>query len=105
MNFSFFKDTPPKNYIPDSVYTVCGEISCDVCSNEVFSPIVNGYVHDTQRAKVFCPFGKDDSMNKNIYTDQIYLNNLNKLPATTWGRVPQLNPRPLARIGLSFINS
>ena len=105
MNFSFFnKSLPPKNYLPDSVYMVCGENtqSCDVCSNELFSPIVNGLVHDTQRAKVFCPFGKADSMNKSIYTDQAFLNNLNNLPATTWGRVPQLDPRPLAKIGLSF---
>ena len=108
MNFSFFnKSVPSKDYLPDSIYTVCGEDTqaCTICSNEIFSPVVNGYVHDIQRAKVFCPFGAGDSMNKSIYSDQTFLTNLNKLPSTTWGRVPQLNPRPLAKIGLEFRTS
>ena len=108
MNFSFFnKSLPKKDYIPDSIYTLCGEDTqdCTICSNVIFSPVVNGYVHDIQRAKVFCPFGAGDSMNKSIYNDQAFLNNLNNLPATTWGRVPQLNPRPLAKIGLHWETS
>ena len=105
MNYNFFnQDTKPRNYLPDSIYTLCGEETqdCTICSNKLWSPIVNGFVHDSQNGKVFCPFGKADSMNKSIYTDQAFLNNLNNLPATTWGRVPQLDPRPLAKIGLSF---
>ena len=44
-------------------------------------------------------------MNKSIYNDQAFLSNLNNLPATTWGRVPQLEPRPLAKIGLEWRTS
>ena len=108
MNFSFFnKSVLPKNYLPNSIYTICGEDTqiCDVCSNELFSPVVNGFVHDIQRAKVFCPFGMGDSMNKSTFNDQAFLNGLNNLNITTWGRVPQLSPRPLAKIGLSWNSS
>jgi hypothetical protein len=106
--FSFFEQsTPKRDYIPDSIYTVCGENTqdCTICQNVVWSPVVNGLVHDTQSGKVFCPFGKGDSLNTSIYTDQNYLNGLNQLPQTTWGRVPQLDPRPLTRVGLEFRTS
>ena len=94
------------NYLPDSIYTLCGEDTqgCNVCSNVVWSPVVNGYVHDSQNGKVFCPFGKGNTMNTPIFGDQAYLvkSNPQAFMGTTWGRVPQLTPRPLARIGLSF---
>ena len=107
--FSFFqKSTPEKDYLPDSTYNVCGEypVVCDdICSNVISSPVVNGYVHDTLRGKVFCPFGKGNSMNTSIYSDQEYITRLNKKPVTTWGRVPQLDPRPLSKIGLEWRTS
>lgn len=108
--FSFFQqDVKQRDYIPDSVYTICGEDtnvgSCNICSNVVWSPVVNGLVHDSQNGKVFCPFGKGDSMNTSIYNDQDYLNNLNKKLPTTWGRVPQLDPRALTKIGLEWRSS
>ena len=109
MNFSFFNNSlPKKDYLPDSIYTLCEsdtESSCTICSNNVFSPVVNGYVHDIQRAKVFCPFGKDESMNTSIYDDQNYLTKLLNIPLTTWGRVPQLQPRSLSKIGLEWRTS
>ena len=100
--FSFFQqNVKPRDYIPDSVFTICGEdTGCNVCSNEMMTPV--GLVRSPQNGKVFCPFGKGDSMNTSIYGDQIYLNQLNTLKPTTWGRVPQLPPRPLATIGLEF---
>ena len=98
-----------KQYIPDSIYTICGEYTqdCGKCSNQVFSNQLNAVVHDTQRGKVFCPFGAGDSMNKSIYSGQEYLNTVNLMnnqnfENTQWGRVPQLNPRPLAKIGLEW---
>lgn len=106
--FSFFQQSLPKrDYTPDSIYTVCGEDTqdCTICENVVWSPVVNSLVHDTQRGKVFCPFGKGNSLNTSIYIDQNYLNRLNQLPQTTWGRVPQLDPRPLTRVGLEFRTS
>ena len=106
MNYSFFNQSvQPRNYLPDSIYTLCGEDTqdCSVCSNVVQTPI--GLVHDTQNGKVFCPFGKGDSMNTPIYGDQAFLTKLNGFKNTTWGRVPQLNPRPLAKIGLEFRTS
>ena len=101
-----------KDYLPDSIYTICGEFTqdCNICSNVVWSPVVNANVHDALRGKVFCPFGKGDSMNKTTYGDQGYLNagnifNNNNYVNTTWGKVPQLDPRPLVKIGLSWRTS
>ena len=103
---SFDHSTKPKNYLPDSIYMTCGkDKNCDVCLNVVWSPVVNGLVHDTLAGKVFCPFGKKETLNERTYSDQAYINNLNKYVPTTWGRVPQLDPRPLARIGLEFRTS
>ena len=97
------------NYIPDSVYMVCGEETqdCGICSNTVFSPVVNGYVHDPYNGKVFCPFGKGDTLNQSIQADQSFLNsfNINKIinyQTSKWGHAPQMDPRSLARIGLEF---
>ena len=100
------------DYLPDSIYTICGEFTqdCNICSNVVWSPVVNANVHDALRGKDFCPFGKGDSMNKTTYGDQGYLNvgnifNNNNYVNTTWGKAPQLDPRPLAKIGLSWRTS
>ena len=101
-----------RDYLPDSIYTICGEVTqdCGVCGNEVYSNIVNGMVHDPQRGKVFCPFGMGDSMNQQIYSDQNILNatSISSNPnwgKTTWGHVPQMDTRPLAKIGLSWRTS
>ena len=101
-----------KNYIPDSVYTICGEFTqdCGNCSNEVYSRELNTYVHDSQRGKVFCPFGKKNSMNQTIFGDQGFLNysNIitnNNYTRTTFGQAPQLDPRSLAKIGLEWRTS
>ena len=106
MNYSFFQ-TKPRDYLPDSIFTMCGEYTndCNICSNVVYSPVVDGPVHDSQNGKVFCPFGKGESMNTSIYSDQTYLYQLNQPKQTTWGRVPQLPPRPLAHIGLEWRSS
>ena len=105
--FSFFNQSiKPLNYLPDSIYSTCnenGENMCNVCSNEVQTSI--GLVHAIERAKVFCPFGMGESFNQNIYSDQSYLTRLNNLPETTWGRVPQLTPRSIAKIGLEWRTS
>ena len=97
------------NYIPDSVYLVCGEITqdCGVCDNRVYSNVVNGYVHDTQRWKVFCPFGMGNSMNTPVFGDQSFINNqqTQAWKTSTWGHVPQMDPRPLSKIGLTWRTS
>jgi hypothetical protein len=101
-----------KDYLPDSIYSLCAykTQNCDVCSNVVYSPVVHGYVHDPQAGKVFCPFGKDSSLNQSVYADQRYINTFNvatnnQYMSTTFGRAPQLDPRPLARIGLTWRTS
>ena len=92
--------------LPDYVYASCtAQSGCDICSNTEYSSVLDGPVHDTLRGKVFCPFGKVGTMNGSIYADQTWLNNAQDLPLTTWGRAPQLNPRPLTKIGLSWISS
>jgi hypothetical protein len=94
------------NYIPDSVYTICGEDinACSNCSNTIYSPVVKGYVHDTLSGKVYCPFGTGNSMNQPIYNDQIYLNQFIN-PSTVWGKAPQLDPRSLVKVGLTWNTS
>ena len=101
-----------KDYLPDSIYLLCGEEtqSCDICQNELYSNVVNGPVHDTLRGKVFCPFGIGNSMNQPIFGDQGIINNQNLLNqpgwgSTTWGHAPQMDPRPLTKIGLSWRTS
>jgi hypothetical protein len=112
MNISTFEKYTQKTYIPDSVYTMCGEETqeCGNCSNKVYSSVVGGMVHDPLRGKVFCPFGVGESMNLPIFGDQGIVNAENVLNnqswgKTTWGHVPQLAPRSLAKIGLSWRTS
>ena len=105
--FSVFQQSvKPKDYLPDSIYSLCGgdTQACTVCSNEVYSTALNAKVHDTLRGKVFCPFGMGESMNTPIYGDQSYLvkSQPKRFQGTTWGRVPQLDPRPLTKIGLDW---
>jgi hypothetical protein len=107
---TFTNFSEKRDYLPDSIYTICGEYDCGVCGNEVYSNIVSGMVHDSQRGKVFCPFGMGGSMNQHIYADQSNLNatNINANPGwgkSTWGHVPQMDPRPLAKIGLTWRTS
>ena len=94
------------NYLPDSIYTICGEDTqdCNICQNQLYSNVVSGIVHDSQRGKVFCPFGMGDSMNQSILGDQLSLKNPN-WGKTTWGNVPQMDPRSLTKIGLSWRTS
>jgi len=109
---NFTKYTEEKNYLPDSIYTICGEQTqdCNVCRNNLYSPVVGGMVHDSQRGKVFCPFGMGTSMNQPIFGDQSIINSLNiqAKPGwgkSTWGHAPQMDPRPLSKIGLSWRTS
>ena len=113
-NILAFNNFDNKNYIPDYVYSsVCADDTnaCDdVCSNNVYSPVVNGIVHDPYNGKVFCPFGKGQSMNQSIVYDQSFLNTFNNqkyknYAQSTWGHAPQLDPRSLAKIGLSWKTS
>ena len=95
-----------KDYTPDFIYNDCRAMpsGCTVCNNMVYSNFLDGYVHDTERGKVFCPFGKGESLNQSIYAPQLLLdrtqgtNYLN----TKWGHAPQLYPRPLTKIGLEW---
>jgi hypothetical protein len=112
MNLQTFETYTKKHYLPDSIYMLCGEDTqdCSICSNNLYSPIVGGMVHDSQMGKVFCPFGMGDSMNQPIFGDQATANaNYNSQKPgwskTTWGHVPQMDPRSLTKIGLSWRTS
>ena len=96
-----------RNYIPDSIYLLCGEYTedCSMCENVAWSNELNGYVHDSQRGKVFCPFGKKNTMNLPIFGDQGFLNNKYSVKNTKFGHAPQLDPRPLSKIGLEWRTS
>jgi len=105
MYSAFYVPTISNDFLPDSLYMVCegqnGNNTCADCSNVVWSPVVNGYVHDSQTGKVFCPFGKGNSMNQDIMNDQDSIH----YQRTKWGMAPQMDPRSLARIGLSWRTS
>jgi len=94
-----------KKYLPDSIYGTCTKFAneCDKCSNLVYSQLLDTNVHDTLRGKVFCPFGTGDTMNQNIFNDQMVLNKEYK--NTKWGHAPQLEPRSLVKIGLDWRTS
>jgi hypothetical protein len=91
------------NYTPDSAYTLFINDPELICKNTMN---IDGIRAEApQREKIFCPFGIH--LNTSIYKDHnflesyLQLNNRN----TTWGRVPQLDPRPLSRIGMEFRNN
>ena len=91
---------------------LCGEDTqdCTICTNKLYSPVVGGVVLDSQRGKVFCPFGMGSSMNQPIFGDQAtananYISQKSDWGNTTWGHVPQMGPRSLAKIGLSWRTS
>ena len=94
------------NYIPDSMYGECVNDTnvCTNCSNVVYSSRLNTLVHDSQRGKVFCPFGTGESMNQSIFVDQMNIVG-NRLMNTKWGMAPQLDPRPLTKVGLDWRTS
>jgi len=95
----------PLDYVPDSLFMMCGHLEkskyCDICSNKANSKLLNGAVNATEIGLAYCPFGKNDSMNKSIFMDQDSVNYGN----TQWGRAPQMDPRPLSRIGLDWRTS
>lgn len=108
-----FKEFGTKSYLPDALYGgMCSEYTqdCKVCSNSIYSPVVQSVVHDTLAGKVFCPFGTGNSMNQPIYGDQLVVNThlVNNNPMysmSTWGHVPQLAPRSLTRVGQTWRTS
>jgi len=91
---------------------MCGENpdQCNVCSNTVYSNVLDTFVHDPYNGKVFCPFGKGESMNQSTIIDQAFINSFNisvnnNYNSTIWGKAPQLSQRPLTKIGLSWRTS
>ena len=114
MNYSFInQQTPQKNYLPDSVWSLClqgdsqsqlSNVCQQIAQNQIYSPVVQGMVTDTLRGKTWAPFGMGNSSQRSIQGDQEYLYNQrpSDYTTTTWGRAPQLSPRPLARIGQEF---
>jgi len=112
MNYVEFKESE-RNYTPDSIYNNFINDQ-GMCKNEVYAPILDTNVKGPTRTLTFCPFGKGESLNKSILDDQQYLYktypdnysayNSNKNTRSLWGRVPQLNPRPLVKVGLEWRN-
>lgn len=87
------------HYIPDSIHARCDN-KCNICSSNIeYSKRLKLEIQQTKRGKVFCPFGKKENIDLDIYFNQIHKNT-----DTTWGRVPQLDPRSLSRIGLEWRN-
>ena len=87
MNIIELNNPDPRNYIPDSINNTD-------CSNTITS--FYGPVSGPQRGDYKCPFGIHENIG--IFFRESIGNN------TTWGRVPQLDPRPIARIGMEYRN-
>ncbi len=85
-------------YIPDSLTNSFG------CQNEIWSPAIGTTVYSPFIAKTNCPFGKSNTANQGIFMDQYYINQQMNTK-TPWGRAPQMDPRPLAKIGSEWRTS
>ena len=85
------------NYIPDSIYAPLDPTQIPFCSNILNTQY--GTVSAPERAKgIKCPFGTTDSFEKGIFLKESIGTN------TPFGRVPQLDPRPLKKIGREWRN-
>ena len=85
------------NYIPDTIYSLFSpDDITNICVNKMNTEF--GVVNSTERGSVICPFGSNDSVNKGVFFREPINNN------TVWGKVPQLTPRPLSRIGMEWRN-
>ena len=85
------------NYIPDSLYAPLGTSQLQFCTDSMNTSY--GTVHAPERANgIKCPFGTTDSFEKGIFLKE-YITT-----TTPFGRVPQLDPRPLNKIGREWRN-
>ena len=88
------------NYLPDSIYLLY-----ETGSNVVQTSL--GPVQDSDRGKVFSPFGIGNTFKQSIFSDT--LNELKQQTPqwkqSTWGHVPQFDPRSLNKIGLEWRTS
>jgi hypothetical protein len=89
--------------LPDSIYSSYPEQQ-SICKNVAYSPITRTIVHDSMRGKVFCPFGAGNTMNQSIFADQAIMD-IKYQNSTKWGMAPQLDPRPLTRIGIRYLTT
>jgi hypothetical protein len=102
MNYVEYKQEREYNYTPDSVYNNYNNDN-GMCKNDFYAPVLDDKAKGPTRTLTFCPFGKGDSLNKSILDDQKYLYKTSN-KNTRWGRVPQLDPRPLVKVGLEWRN-
>ena len=85
------------NYIPDSLYAPLSNNQLQFCSNSMNTKY--GPVSAVERANgIKCPFGTTDSFEKGIFLKELIGS------TTPFGRVPQLDPRPLKKIGREWRN-
>ena len=97
-----------RNYKPDSIYVNCLQTVNDcnnVCNNTIFSYVTESNVFTPERVHRFCAFGNVNTQNLTTFEDQAFL--IQQEPSRfnkKWGRIPQLGPRPLSRIGLEWRN-
>lgn len=85
------------NYIPDSLYAPLSTTQLPFCSNEMNTKY--GSVRAPERANgIKCPFGTTESFEKGIFLKEF------NISTTPFGRVPQLDPRPLNKIGREWRN-
>ena len=68
------------------------------CKKTVYSEFIKGEVSAPQRGEQLCPFGINDTYIHMNFKDQ------DSIPPRFVGDAPQLNPRPLSRIGKEWKN-
>jgi hypothetical protein len=85
------------NYIPDSLYASLNPEQLPFCSNQLDTEL--GPVYAPERANgIKCPFGTIESASRGIFFEEP------AFPDTIFGRVPQLTPRSLNKIGMEWRN-
>jgi hypothetical protein len=86
------------NYIPDSLYAPLSKKEMPFCTDSLNTQY--GSVSAPERANgIKCPFGTTESFEKGIFLKESSI-----ITPTPFGRVPQLDPRSLKKIGREWRN-
>lgn len=91
-----FKTSPPTNYDNNFHLNTCGPTTqpnwCNGCKSFIESDVVGGKVSASGRGIVYCPFGVNGETPPSIFSQP------------TQSLVPQMDPRPLNKIGWEWRN-
>ena len=91
-----FETSTPNNYGNNFHLNTCGPTTqpnwCNKCKNFIKSDVVDGEVSASERGIAYCPFGVNGGNPPSIFSQP------------TKSLVPQMDPRPLNKIGWEWRN-